>query len=252
MKKFIFAFASAILFSFSGNFVFAAKNNAVVTDYETQVREIDEYDYNTLLNSIKGVSHPFVKGDYLVFTAKNNAKFIGIAFDFENYKKVHNFYLHNTYSYEGEVTDSWYYFIVKKPKKAAQVSYKLVIDGLWTTDPNNSNTIFDEDEGMWLSQLIIPNDAPAITETLPSGLTHFVCFADPGQNIRIGGTFTNWDSWIYSMKEVVPGRYEIDIPLQQGTYYYAYYTGMKSFVDKTNPLKGYSSDGKVVSRINIE
>ena len=56
---------------------------------------------------------------------------------------------------------------MKKPKKISQVSYRLVVDGLWTTDPNNERTVFDESEGILLSQLIIPNEDPSVTETLP-------------------------------------------------------------------------------------
>ncbi len=199
----------------------------------------------------QGVSEPHVSGDFLVFTADKSAHSVGIAFDYENYKTVHYFNLHKTRDFEGEVTDSWWFFITPRPKKIMQVSYRLVINGLWTVDPNNPNTIFDENEGILLSQLKMPSADPAITETLDSGLTHFVCFSEPGQNIRLGGSFTNWDSWIYSMKEVAPGRYELDIPLPEGTHYYAYYVGMTSFIDSTNPHKGYSADGKVVSCIKV-
>lgn len=246
MKKFIFAFVG-VFFILSNSVSFAAsKNNSKKVD------EPDTYDYDILVSQISGVKEPYVDGDYLVFTAPKTARNVGIAFDFENFKIIHDFHLHKTINYEGEVTDSWYYFVTKKPKKVMQVSYRLVIDGLWTTDPNNNNTIFDTEEGIYLSQLLIKKADPIITETLESGLTRFVCFADSGQNIRLGGTFTNWDSWIYTMKEVIPGRYEIDIPLPKGTYYYSYYVGITAFIDETNPLKGYSNDGRVVSRIIIK
>jgi len=249
MKKLIFAFVSTI-FLFSTNIAFSASKSSVSS---SDVKDsIDSYDYDTLIAKISGVSAPHLDGDYLVFTAKNTARSIGIVFDFENYKIIHNFSLQKIINFEGEVTNSWFYFIIQKPKKISQVSYKLIIDGLWTTDPNNERTYFDEEQGVLLSQILIPNEDPAITETLSSGLTHFVCFAESGKNIRLGGTFTNWDSWIYTMKEVYPGRYELDIPLPEGSYYYAYYEGIKAFVDKTNPLKGYSSDGKVVSRIEVQ
>ena len=212
----------------------------------------DTYEYDNIVANLSGVGAPFVSGDYIVFTAENNARNIGIAFDFENFKKIHYFNLQKRTNYEGEVTSTWFFYIVKKPIKTRQVSYRLIIDGLWTPDPNNERTVFDEKEGITLSQVIIPTEDPAITEVLPNGLTHFVCFAKPGQNVRIGGTFTNWDSWIYSMREVIPGRYEIDIPLQTGLYYYAYYIGMTQFIDETNPDRGYSTDGKVVSCITVK
>ena len=102
-----------------------------------------------------------------------------------------------------------------------------------------------------LSRLVIPKEDPAATEIL-SGYTHFVCFAEPGKKIRLGGTFTNWDSWIYTMNEVFPGRYELDLPLPPGTHYYSYFVEMSSFLDNTNPQKGYREDGKIVSCIKVE
>ena len=249
MKKLTFAFIGIFFVCSLSNVAFAAKKKAETT---TNKEDIDAYDYETLVHKITRVTQPLVDGDYLVFTARNKSRSVGIAFDFENFKTVHQFTLHNVYDYNDEVSDSWFYFIMKKPKKISQVSYRLVVDGLWTTDPNNERTVFDESEGILLSQLIIPNEDPSVTETLPSGMTRFVCFEKSGQNIRVGGSFTNWDSWIYTMKEVSPGRYEIDIPLPQGTHYYAYYKGITAFIDSTNPLKGYSNDGKIVSRIEIE
>ncbi len=249
MKKLTFAFIGMIFICSLSTTAFAAKKAGGTS---TTKEDIDAYDYDSLVKKIKRVTQPHVDGDYLVFTARNNARSVGIAFDFEEYKTVHQFTLHKSYDYNSEILDSWFYFIMKKPKKASQVSYRLVIDGLWTTDPNNERTVFDESEGILLSQLVIPNEDPAVTETLPSGITRFVCFEKTGQNIRIGGSFTNWDSWIYTMTEVSPGRYEIDIPLPQGTHYYSYYKGITAFIDSTNPLKGYSNDGKVVSRIEIE
>lgn len=211
----------------------------------------DTYNYDMLVSKISGVKAPYVSGDYIVFTSANNARSIGISFDFENFKKIHYFNLHKTRNFEGEVTESWYFYVLEKPKKTNSISYRLIIDGLWTVDPNNKNTYFDTKEGILLSYITIPEKDPEITE-IGSEYTHFVCFAEPGQNIRLGGTFTNWDSWIYTMKEIVPGRYELDIPLPAGTYYYSYFVGMSSFLDKTNPQKGYSSDGKVVSCITVK
>ena len=53
---------------------------------------------------------------------------------------------------------------------------------------------------------------------------------------------------------VVPssGVYQIELSLPPGTYDYAYYTGVTSFPDKTNPHRSYNPDGKVASRLVIE
>ena len=75
---------------------------------------------------------------------------------------------------------------------------------------------------------------------------------DKGQKVRLGGTFTNWDSWIYELTEITPGNYEIKLPLPPGKYYYAFYTGLESFADPANPKKAYREDGKTVSEITVK
>lgn len=240
MKKSALVFILLGLFSFC----FAKEKQAV--------EETDTFEYDNIAASMTGVESPKVHGDYIVFTYPATARQVGIAFDFENFKVVHPFKLYKTYSYEGDVTGKWFFYIADRPKKTARINYRLVIDGLWTTDPVNKNVSYNSDEGYTLSYLDIDIKDPVITEKNESGLTRFVCFAESGQKIRLGGTFTNWDSWIYEMQEVTPGRYEIALPLHPGTYYYAYYNGISSFIDNTNPLKGYSADGRIVSMINIK
>lgn len=235
MKKFLKFFACSILFSLCAS-VFAE----------------DTYAYDMTVTAITGVKAPYISGNYIVFTAPNNCRSVGIAVDFENYKTIHQFHLHKTYDSEGEVTDSWFFYLLEKPRKTESISYRLIIDGLWTTDPMNSKTVYDYENGLLLSNLEIPPETQVFTENYKTGLTHFVCLAESGQKIRLGGTFTNWDSWIYEMKETRQGVYELDLPLPSGTYYYSYYKGITAFVDETNPVRGYSSDGRVVSCITVD
>ncbi|MBQ7157891.1 MAG: isoamylase [Treponema sp.] len=213
--------------------------------------EQDLFEFNNLVSEMQGVRAPYQYGKYVVFTAPNNSRYVGIAFDFEGYKQIHAYKLHKAYDFEGEVTDSWFFYVLKKPKDVESISYRIVIDGLWTTDPTNTNTLYDTNTNLWLSHVNLPRVETKNTETVPAGYTRFVCFAPTGQKIRVGGTFTNWDSWIYELKEVQRGKYQLDIPLPSGTYYYNYYRGITSFIDETNPEKGYTADGRIASRIVV-
>ena len=212
----------------------------------------DTYEYDLTLSGIKNIGSPYVANGYIVFTAPVTANSLGIAFDFEGFRKIHYFKLRKNYGYEGEITSSFYFFITEMPKKVSRVCYRVIIDGLWTTDPQNENIFFNEKENYALSYVDLPPAAIEVTEKLDNGMTHFVCHAESGKKIRLGGTFTNWDSWIYELKETEPGKYVIDIPLHPGTYYYSYYSGITSFLDETNPNRGYSTDGRIVSCITIK
>ena len=53
------------------------------------------------------------------------------------------------------------------------------------------------------------------------------------------------------MRETTPGIYEFDLPLPPGTYQYAFYNGMNTIVDRTNPIRCYAPDGKQASQITV-
>ena len=51
----------------------------------------DTYDYDNLVTSVRGVRSPLISDEYILFTAEKNARNVGIAFDFENFSKIHAF-----------------------------------------------------------------------------------------------------------------------------------------------------------------
>lgn len=212
----------------------------------------DNFEYDSIVMQMRGVKAPYETGDYIVFTAPRTSRQQGIAFDFENYSTIHRYMVHNVTDSDGEITDTWMFYILKKPAKTSQIKYRIILDGLWTTDDTNTNIVYDDYSGIPFSYLAIQKTDPVITETESNGYTKFVCFAESGKTIRLGGTFTNWDSWIYEMQEVSYGKYEISLPLPKGTYYYNFYEGMRSFNDKSNPVKGYTPDGKTASCITVK
>ena len=218
---------------------------------QAQESTLDSYTYNNLIARIDKVSAPFIVDDYIIFTADSKSRHVGIAFDFENFRTIHSFQKVNTTDVDGKVVQSVYFHILEVPKGLKNVSYRLVIDGLWTIDPNNKHQTFDTKSNLILSTVAVQRQEVPTTETVKKNLVRFVYQGQSGQIIRLGGTFTNWDSSIYVMRETAPGLYELEIPLPRGTHYYAYYDGMASFVDKTNPERAYTADGRTASVITI-
>ncbi len=241
MKKNIFA---TIIFTiFSLIFIFAE---------ETGGLSDEEANYALLASGITEVTAPYLKGNYVIFTQENNARFIGIAFDFENFRTVHQFKIKQLRDAEYEIKDSLYFYILELPKNIQTVNYRIVVDGLWTTDPQNPNKQYNEKAGLVLSQVNAHRTIPLITEKQEDGRIKFVYIGKTGQHIRLGGSFTNWDSWIYELQEVSPGQYQCYLSLPPGTYQYAYYIGMQSFPDKTNPHRVYTVDGKEASLLVVD
>lgn len=218
---------------------------------------IEQFDDNqlilkSLLDSIEVPEEPRIQGDYIVFTADSSARHTGIAFDFEQYGTIHPFSRLVQRDIEGNEISSVLFYILKIPLNSTQVSYRLVIDALWTPDPENPIKVYDRESNLMVSQIFINRPVEIITEYTQQNTVRFVYEGESGQRIRLGGSFTNWDSFIYELSEILPGLYQLELALPKGTYYYTYYKGLTSFVDDNNPTKAYTADGRVASVITVE
>lgn len=215
--------------------------------------------YDNIVLEIPGVGSPYEVEGAIVFTADASARFCGIAFDFEGYRTIHPFRKRTTHDMDGNATGSLLFYILERPSHVQSLSYRLIIDGLWTTDPNNPDRYYDEDTGTLLSRVtfrktLLPTTTIAEqlrTEQGAGGTVRFIYRGAAGQRIYLAGTFTNWDPWIYELKESSRGFYELSLPLPAGTYYYNFYIGMNAHTDPTNPQRVYTSDGRRASVIVV-
>jgi hypothetical protein len=243
MKRFLFLLC-ALLIPIP---LCAAGSGALPDPNDTDER----YIYNNTVLEIPGIGAPYETENSVVFTAKADSRFIGIAFDFEGYRTIHSFRIRSTHDINGKKTESLMFYILDRPKYIQSISYRLIVDGLWTTDPINPDKYYDENTGILLSRFTFSSMTPPETAVTKNDSVHFIYKGSSGQKIYLAGTFTNWDPWIYELQETAPGFYEINLPLPSGTYYYTYYLGMKAVTDRTNPKKAYTADGRVASVITV-
>lgn len=240
-----------IICSFLSAFCFAEKI------YEPVVLgDDDEINRANITASIRTVGEPYIIGDYVIFTQKDNVRHIGIALDFEDYRTIHSFTKKNNYNVDGEVEGSLLFYILKLNKNVQDFKYRLVVDALWTVDPMNKQIVYDYETDLNLSYFNAERDIPKATEYIRTenqgNCVRFIYKGESGQKIRLGGNWTNWDSWIYELEEIEPGIYQTELELGKGTYEYAYYAGINTFPDNTNPKKVYFQNGKVGSVITVE
>lgn len=212
----------------------------------------DSYTYSKLIISLPGTGAPYIKDGYVVFTAELGPRNIGIAFDFENYSVVHPFKIRRTYDMDENLTGSLFFYAFEIPERMLELSYRLVIDGLWTYDPLNPDTHFDNKIGVTVSHVFIADSFQQETEPVNKNKVRFIYEGKQGQIVKLTGTFTNWDPWIYELQETRPGFYEISLNLPPGTYYYNYMIGMTPILDKTNSSRAYTRDGRRASMIVVE
>lgn len=210
------------------------------------------YELNKLLNEIDSASAPVVSDQYIIFTAEPKYHNVGIAFDFEDYQIVHPFKVFMATDIDGKKSPKHLFYTYKRTHRISQIKYRLVIDGLWTVDPLNPNKEYDEDINLYFSKVEDPGSIIRNTEITEKGTVNFIYKGKTGQKIALAGTFTNWDPWIYQMKETAPGFYELELPLPPGNHYYNYYIGLQPVMDNTNPAKSYTKDGRTVSVISVK
>lgn len=219
---------------------------------ETPLQSDEELDYEEVVSEIKEDTRgPYLDGDYVVFTYPSTVRYVGIAFEFENFETVHPFNIKRFLNDEYEEAGSLFFYVLHLPKYLFSVNYRLVVDGLWTTDPQNPDRIYSEEAWVPLSHFDATREIPLVTEQTGEKTVRFVYQGEANQKVRIGGSFTNWDSWIYVMKETSPGFYELSLNLPPGRYEYAYYTGINSFPDRGNPERVYTNDGKEASLLIV-
>lgn len=240
MKKLILLFTTLILCGIGAAGLFAAES----TNYQN-------FDLDTLLHSIDKPCEPIITDDYIIFTSDTNYRFVGIAFDFENYQTVHPFQILTQQDDDGKVSRKHMFYCYKRQHKFTTLKYRLVFDGLWTTDPLNPNKEYDENVNLYFSKIEDPGSVIVSTNVKESDKVHFIYKGETGQTIHLAGTFTNWDPWIYELQETAPGFYELELPLTTGKYYYNYYIGLTPILDETNPEKIYTLDGRAASVIKV-
>lgn len=220
---------------------------------------IEAVTYNNLVASISRVREPVVSGRYIVFTASGKARHTAVSFEYENYTQMHSFKRivrkdeNNKPAKDefGREIEPILFYIAEIPPGYGEIRYRMVIDGLWTTDPLNANTAYDYENGMMVSTLPVEYYEIFQTSNVSKDFVRFTYAGNPGETIRLAGTFNDWDPFMYEMTEISPGKYELLLPLPAGTWYYAYFNGTQQIPDNTNHNRVYTKDGRVASVVVV-
>jgi hypothetical protein len=208
--------------------------------------------YSDLVNGIVGLGGPVVSGRYVVFTASGKARYTAVAFEHENYTELHSFKRLVRKDETGKEKEDVLFYIAEVPPECRQLNYRMVIDGLWTTDPQNKSEAYDYRNGMMVSTLPVDYYEVFKTSNVSNDRVRFAWTGASGKSITLAGTFNNWDPFMYDLTETSPGKYELVLPLPAGTWYYAYFEGTSQLTDYTNDDRVYTKDGRVASVITVK
>lgn len=220
----------------------------LTTAFSEQSISLDSYQ--KLVESIVRIEAPKIKDGHIIFTSTAK-RHIGIAFSHEDYKHIHSFKkLSQRELYERK--EPIFFYIFQIPDELAEIKYRLVIDGLWSSDPLNQNIVFDHTHSMSVSCVDVPYKKEYKTEVTNKNSVKFTYFGESKKKIRLAGSFNNWDPFMYDLIEVAPGRYELNLNLPAGTWFYAYFSGSTQIPDNTNKNYVYTADGRVASVITVQ
>jgi hypothetical protein len=231
--------------------------------------DTESYEFIDHLLSITSPQNPDIFEDAVIFSASSQYKKVGIAFAHEQFSKVHWFRNllvpreivpldENAKAPDDDgpsvgFADSGILFhIFDIPLDMSVISYRLVIDGLWTIDPYNPNKKMDLQTGLEYSIVDVPpiKRAENISQS-ESGSITFKYNASAGETVTVAGSFNSWDPYMYKMRETMPGTYSLTLSLPPGQHHYVFYHRGQRVLDPINNQKKYTREGLAASEIMI-
>lgn len=203
------------------------------------------------VGSVERASAPRMMGDRVLFTydfgsGRHDGRVhtVGIAFAHDDFSTLHAF--------ERNDKDI-YVFLYAPPEGVSTLRYRLIVDGIWTTDP--SNPVSAEDRwGVRLSQTSIPDVDRTSTETPlvhADGTVEFVVNAQAGSTVSVAGTFNGWDPFMTPLRETSPGHFSRRLHLGSGEHLYYYVVNGLRLPDPGNSERKWHKDGIVVSVVSL-
>jgi hypothetical protein len=223
---------------------------AMILATSVSALEIESYRFTERILSISSPSAPDVFDGAVIFTASAQRR-VGISFAHEGYGKVHWFKKLDSPQTAARSKDVLIY-IYEYPQGINELKYRLIVDGLWTSDPWNLPSQMDGRTGLSYSVVTLPrSEGKPIASDAEEGKTIFYYETAPGETVTVAGNFNSWDPFMYELKEESPGRYALSLSLPPGRYRYAFFHRGERVLDQRNPRKVYSSDHTIASEIDI-
>ena len=227
--------------------------------------DIESYQFIDHLRALPGPGKPEIYEDSVLFTVQSSYHRVGISFAHEGYSKVYWFKRlmipkdHAELYVGGKLQknidpnrDSGIMFHLETiPASLTNMDYRIIIDGLWTTDPLNPITVKGP-SGIAESRVSLPRrPEPQAAEATP-GSYRFSYRAVPGEKVTVGGSFNNWDPFMYELEETIPGFYTLSLSLPPGRYQYVFFHRGEEIPDTLNARSLYTREGRIVSEAIVQ
>ena len=190
-------------------------------------------------------SKPYILNNKVIlsYKAAQGIQVVSLALENEQYRTFHT-YERNQYGI--------FILTLTIPEGVNEIRYRLVVDGLWTIDPNTE--LHRDNRGVQVSSLVIPVNSsmplPGITR-LPDGRTRFVYFGNEESRVSLIGDFNRWDPYLTPMGEspVYPGVYSVTLKLPSNARFYRFIVDGRDIPDPENRIRSHNGWGEAASVI---
>ena len=182
--------------------------------------DIENHEVQQYIHNIRTAEAPVTVSDFLIFSQSPSkyTRYIGAAFEHEEYKEIHVFKKnrHNVFFLV--------YPLSRIPRELDSITYRIVTDGLWMTDPEIA--AFERDgRGVRLSVLPVAEhsaEGPRVTSAIGDGCVVFYLAAPAGSDTAVIGDFNNWNPFSNRMTETEPGLYTAKVRTSPGIHTYSF------------------------------
>lgn len=206
--------------------------------------EINDLQLHLKVSSITHAAAPEIWHDYLILTyeSKGATRTVGAAFSNDDYKSIESYM----------INEHGIFFLVKDLPENSELSYRLIIDGIWTPDPSNSNFTRDHN-GLQLSSLGFTKDEQRqkLSPYISDDTVEFIIKSTPGKRIFLSGDFNRWDPYMTRLKEIETGVYSVTLRIKPGRYGYYFLIDGEPVVDPLNFQITQTNQGEQVSLLYI-
>jgi hypothetical protein len=228
--------------------------------------DTESYQFIDRLLSLDGPGAPVLYEDAVIFTAPSSHRRVGVAFAHVGFSRVYWFRqllvpqdpaaapIPPGKKTPDPYRDSGILFYVHQiPENIRELEYRLIIDGLWTTDPANARIRKDASTSLLYSLVPLParENIPGPLKG-PPGTLSFSFKGPPGETVTVAGSFNGWDPFMYELIENPPGLYSLTLRLPPGKYQYVFFHRGERRLDPYNFSRVYSEDGKAASEIVLQ
>ena len=226
--------------------------------------DIESYQFIDHLRGITKPGKPEIFDDGVLFTASSSLQRVGISFAHEDYAKVHWFQRlmipkdPADLIVNGRISDKIdpyedsgiMFHIETIPAGMKNMDYRLIINGLWTADPTNPIRVSGP-SGVVESRFPLPERPMTTMIAATPGTYTFSYHAPSGEIITVGGSFNNWDPFMYELRETSRGLYTLSLSLPPGNFQYAFFFRGEQIPDPANTRKLYTRNGRIVSEATV-